>query len=67
MSITLHNLLIRRIIAMRKLLLNDVQFEVLYDIIEDLVDDMIHDGNDYVYDTETYKMYRQLVSLNGGN
>jgi len=55
------------VINMKKLLLNDVQFEVLYDIIEDLVDDMIHDGNDYVYDTETYKMYRQLVSLNGGN
>ena len=55
-----HNLLIRRIIAMRKLLLNDVQFEVLYDIMLDVLDDI---PEDVIYNTETYKIYSQLLSL----
>ena len=45
---------------MRKLLLNDVQFEVLYDIMLDVLDDI---PEDVIYNTETYKIYSQLLSL----
>ncbi len=45
---------------MRKLLLNDVQFEVLYDIMYDALDDI---PEDVIYNTETYKIYSQLLSL----
>ena len=49
---------------MRKLLLNDVQFEVLYDIMLDVLDDI---PEDVIYNTETYKIYSQLKTLKGGN
>ena len=49
---------------MRKLLLNDVQFEVLYDIMLDVLDDI---PEDVIYNTETYKIYSQLLLLKEGN
>ena len=49
---------------MKKLLLNDVQFEVLYYIMLDVLDDI---PEDVIYNTETYKIYSQLLSLKGGN
>ena len=63
---------------MKKLLLNDVQFEVLYDILQDTVDviedDLIttedDNGNDVLEDIteyEAYKIYQQLKTLKGGN
>ena len=63
---------------MRTLHLTNQQFEVLYDILEDVVnviqDDLIttedENGNEILEDIseyEAYKIYQQLVHLNGGN
>ena len=49
---------------MRKLLLNDVQFELLYDIMLEVLDDI---PEDVIYNTETYKIYAQLLSLKEAN
>ena len=49
---------------MKKLLLNDVQFDVLYHILEDTVLDI---EEDVVSDTVTYQIYQQLIHLKGGN
>ena len=48
---------------MKNLLLNDVQFEVLYDIMLDVIDDI---PEDVIYNTETYEIYAQLLSLKEG-
>ena len=63
---------------MRQLTLTNKQFEVLYDILEDVVnviqDDLIttedENGNEILEDIteyEAYKIYQQLIHLNGGN
>ena len=62
---------------MRQLTLTNKQFEVLYDILEDVVNviegDLIttedENGNEILEDIneyEAYKIYQQLVHLNGG-
>ena len=45
---------------MKKLSLNDVQFEILNDIMLDVLDDI---PEDVINTTETYKIYQQLRSL----
>ncbi len=63
---------------MRQLTLTNKQFEVLYDILEDVVNviegDLIttedENGNEILEDIteyEAYKIYQQLIHLNGGN
>ena len=63
---------------MRQLTLTNKQFEVLYDILEDVVNviegDLIttedENGNEILEDIneyEAYKIYKQLIHLNGGN
>ena len=63
---------------MRQLTLTNKQFEVLFDILEDVVnviqDDLIttedENGNEILEDIneyEAYKIYQQLIHLNGGN
>tara|TARA_R100000234_G_scaffold105049_1_gene75132 strand:+ start:410 stop:604 length:195 start_codon:yes stop_codon:yes gene_type:complete len=62
---------------MRQLTLTNKQFEVLYDILEDVVNviegDLIttedENGNEILEDIteyEAYKIYQQLIHLNGG-
>ena len=63
---------------MGQLTLTNKQFEVLYDILEDVVNviegDLIttedENGNEILEDIteyEAYKIYQQLIHLNGGN
>ena len=63
---------------MRQLTLTNKQFEVLFDILQDTVDviegDLIttedENGNEILEDIseyEAYKIYQQLIHLNGGN
>ena len=63
---------------MKNLLLNDVQFEVLYDIVKDAVDyiegDLItiedENGNEILEDIneyEIYQVFQQLRSLSEAN
>ena len=63
---------------MRQLTLTNNQFAALYDIVKDAVDyiegDLIttedENGNEILEDIteyEAYKIYQQLIHLNGGN
>jgi len=63
---------------MRQLTLTNKQFDVLFDIMRDTVDviegDLIttedENGNEILEDIseyEAYKIYQQLIHLNGGN
>ena len=63
---------------MRQLTLTNKQFDVLFDIMKDTVDyiegDLIttedENGNEILEDIteyEAYKIYQQLIHLNGGN
>ena len=53
---------------MKKLSLNDVQFEVLYEIVKDLIDDLKGDLEDEVlYTPEAYQIYQQFISLKEAN
>ena len=52
---------------MRTLHLTNTQLEVLYDIVKDVINELECDLDDVLYDTETYKIYQQLIHLKGGN